>query len=266
MYLFQASSLFGISYFDHLRVSASQLKCSSQAFLSAAPFKLLNFSTPNRYPISYSYQLLLSPYYTAAAQTAPCRYSFQLFLLAAPSYSYQLLLSATLKQIVVTTSLLTVSATPCCIHYSYKLAISATISRYCYQITLSHTPTSYLHQLFFSDTFISNLYLPYTHTPIRHMYQNPFVTNHYQLLVSLTPQKRRFAKFLQNSCSEKFCNINSKTPVLVFLFNFIKKRLLQRCFLVNTGKFLKIAFFIEHLWWLFLTPIRYACHFGKEKQ
>ena len=32
--------------------------------------------------------------------------------------------------------------------------------------------------------------------------------------------------------------------------NFIEKRLQHRCFPVNTAKFLRTAFFIEHLWWL----------------
>ena len=33
-------------------------------------------------------------------------------------------------------------------------------------------------------------------------------------------------------------------------FNFIKKRLQYRCIPVNIAKFLRTAFFIEHLWWL----------------
>ena len=48
-----------------------------------------NFYATNRHSISYSYQVLLSPYYTVATQTTP--YSDTPF-----SYSYQLLLSATL--------------------------------------------------------------------------------------------------------------------------------------------------------------------------
>ena len=35
--------------------------------------------------------------------------------------------------------------------------------------------------------------------------------------------------------------------------NFIKKRLLHRCFPVNIEKLLRIAFFIEHSWWLLLN-------------
>ena len=35
--------------------------------------------------------------------------------------------------------------------------------------------------------------------------------------------------------------------------NFIKKRLQHRCFPVNIAKFLRTAFFIEHLPWLFLS-------------
>ena len=40
----------------------------------------------------------------------------------------------------------------------------------------------------------------------------------------------------------------NKVPVLQTC-NFIKKRLQQRCFPVNTAKFLRTVFFIEHLWW-----------------
>ena len=61
------------------------------------------FSTPSRYPIGYSYQLLLSPYYTVAAQTTPCRYFFSHFyqlLLSTPiSYSCQLLIISNLLQL-----------------------------------------------------------------------------------------------------------------------------------------------------------------------
>ena len=35
--------------------------------------------------------------------------------------------------------------------------------------------------------------------------------------------------------------------------NFIKKRLQHSCFPMNTERFLRTAFFIEHLWWLFLS-------------
>ena len=71
-----------------------------------------------------------------------------------------------------------------------------------------------------------------------------------------------FADFFQTRCSWRFCNIHRKTPVLESLFNkavglqscdFIKKRLRHRCFPVNIAKFLRTAFFIEHLWWLFLN-------------
>ena len=36
-------------------------------------------------------------------------------------------------------------------------------------------------------------------------------------------------------------------------YNFIKKRLQQKCFLLNIAKFLKTVFLIEHLWWLLLS-------------
>ena len=95
-------------------------KYSCQVFLLATPLYLLNFSTPNRYRISYPYQLLLSPYYTTAAQTrlllADTPFSY--FLSATPSYSYQLFSSATLKQVVVTTPYLL---------YQLHLAVGATL-------------------------------------------------------------------------------------------------------------------------------------------
>ena len=51
-----------------------------------------------------------------------------------------------------------------------------------------------------------------------------------------------------------------RTPLLcnkVFLeaCNFMKKRLLHRCFPVNFVKFLRTPFFIEHPWWLPLSTL-----------
>ena len=61
-----------------------------------------------------------------------------------------------------------------------------------------------------------------------------------------------------------FKNFYRKTPVLESLNNvadlqannFIKKRLQHRCFPVNVAKFLRTAFFIEHLWWLLLKILK----------
>ena len=36
----------------------------------------------------------------------------------------------------------------------------------------------------------------------------------------------------------------------------LKERLHHRCFLMNIAKFLRTAFVIEHLWWLFLLSVR----------
>ena len=86
--------------------------------------------------------------------------------------------------------------------------------------------------------------------------------------------------FYKKSCSETFRNIYRKTPLLESVSNtvtgmkacnFVKKRLQHRCFLVNIAKFwrtpilkkicerllhlrkfLKTAFPIEHLWWMYL--------------
>ena len=41
---------------------------------------------------------------------------------------------------------------------------------------------------------------------------------------------------------------------------FIKKRLCQRCFPLNFVKFLRILFFIEHLWWLLLK--KFSSQYG----
>ena len=59
-----------------------------------------------------------------------------------------------------------------------------------------------------------------------------------------------------------FCNVHKKTPVLEYLFNkiaslkvcnFIQKTLLHRCFPVNIVKYLRTAFFTEHLQWLLFS-------------
>ena len=55
-------------------------------------------------------------------------------------------------------------------------------------------------------------------------------------------------------------NVLKKTCTRASFFNFIKKRLWHRCFLVNFVKFLGTTIFIEHLWLLlllcfyFMTP------------
>ena len=74
---------------------------------------------------------------------------------------------------------------------------------------------------------------------------------------TLVNQKQPSTNVLQNRCSQKFPYIHWKTSMLKPLFNkvagqacnFIKKRLQRKCFLciLETPKFLRIAFFIEHL-------------------
>ena len=87
-------------------------------------------------------------------------------------------------------------------------------------------------------------------------------------------QKQPFADVLQNSYFKNFRNIHRKTPVLESLsnkvaalkaYNFIKNWLQHKCFLVNIAIFLKLAFYIEHLWWLLLqvAVIKNSC---SEKQ
>ena len=79
------------------------------------------------------------------------------------------------------------------------------------------------------------------------------------------PRKQPLEDDLQNRCSYKRCNIHRKTHVLKSLFNkvtglqtcnFIRKRLQHRCIPANISKFLIIASFIAHLWWLFIKPSR----------
>ena len=135
-------SPFGISYFYHLRKSASQTKYSSQVFLTATPLSLLNFPTPNRYPISYYYQVLMSPYDTVAAQTTPYRYSFQLFSSSTPSYSCQLLLSAT-RQLLIS--------------YLHQLFLSGTFISSSYLLYL-HTPIRYSYQKCFVTNHCQHSY------------------------------------------------------------------------------------------------------------
>ena len=73
-------------------------------------------------------------------------------------------------------------------------------------------------------------------------------------------QKQPFAHILYS-----IFNIQRKTPVFESLFNtvakacnFIKKRHQHRCFPVNIVKFLRKAFFIEHLQWLLLILLDIA--------
>ena len=106
-------------------------------------------------PISSSYQVLLSPYYTVAAQTTPYKCSFQLFLSVSPSYSCELLLSSFINR--QSLLLLTVSATLLTSHFSYyfQVLLSRNIITYSYQLLASTIPIRY---------FISYSYLLYLHT------------------------------------------------------------------------------------------------------
>ena len=72
-----------------------------------------------------------------------------------------------------------------------------------------------------------------------------------------------------SSHPEKFCKfrkIHRKTPVQCLFFNkveglrlatLLKRRLWQRCFLVNFVKFLRISFLTEHLRWLLLFSYKH---------
>ena len=53
----------------------------------------------------------------------------------------------------------------------------------------------------------------------------------------------------ENTCVRIFLKIKLQTEAC----NFIKKKLLHRCFSVNFAKFLRTPFLTKHLWWLLLT-------------
>ena len=189
-----------------------------------------NLSTPNHYPISYSYQQLMSPYYKAAAQATPYWYSFHLFLSPTPSYSYQLLLSATHNW---QSSLLL-----------YQLLLQT--SHFSYRVTLSHTPISYSHQPFLPGAFISYSYLLYLHTSIRYSYQNSFSSNHYPLLVSHTPiryphvtLKLRNNKILLQIKFAAFASIRKK--IICTFRNVISVQIILRNIIPRNDDFFKVV-------------------------
>ena len=64
-------------------------------------------------------------------------------------------------------------------------------------------------------------------------------------------------KILQYSQENTFVGLQA--------FNFINKRLQHRCFPMNSAKFLKTDFFIEHFWWLllYLGQLQYLPRFGE---
>ena len=78
----------------------------------------------------------MSPYDTVAAQTTPYRYCFQLFSSSTPSYSCQLLLSAT-RQLLIS--------------YLHQLFLSGTFISSSYLLYL-HTPIRYSYQ----KSFVTN--------------------------------------------------------------------------------------------------------------
>ena len=147
MHLYQASYHILVSA-NHFG-SASQIKYSFLLFLSATRISCHCLLTTQQL-----LRLLLTG--------TPFSYFYQLLLPTPISYSYQLLVTGSRYYPLLYQLLLTVSAT----------AISATIFRYRCQVTLSHILISYSHQPFISGTFISYLYLLYSHPPIRCFYQN----------------------------------------------------------------------------------------------
>ena len=85
---------------------------------------------------------------------------------------------------------------------------------------------------------------------------NLFTANVLQLNVSIRPRSNKWRSSVKKGVFLKFCKFYSKTTVLEPLFNeaaglkvynFIKKSLQCRCFLVKFAKFLRITFFVKHL-------------------
>ena len=107
---------FCISYFYYPRKSASQIKYSSQVFLTATPLQFLYPYLPH---ISYFCQVLLSLYYTVAIQATPYSYFYQLLLTTLVSYSYHLLVTGSRCYSLLYKLLLTESAT--LINQSFQL-------------------------------------------------------------------------------------------------------------------------------------------------
>ena len=78
------------------------------------------------------------------------------------------------------------------------------------------------------------------------------------------PRSSRWQMFFKIGFLKKFAIFTGKHLCLESLFNkvaglqrynFIKKKLQHRIFPVNIAKFLRTVLFIEHLWWLLLSPI-----------
>ena len=73
----------------------------------------------------------------------------------------------------------------------------------------------------------------------------------------------------RNSRWQMFFKIGARESLAIFTekrlkaCDFIKKRLQHRCFPVNIAKFLRTAFFIEHLWWLLLNSLSKILYFNK---
>ena len=204
--------------------------------------------------ISHSFQLVLSPYYTVAAQTTPHRYFFQLFLSVTPSYSYQVLLSAACNRYLLLS--LTVSPTLYCIRngnfsYYFQVWLSGNIITYS-QLLASAILFRCLYQL-----LVSNL--------LAYSYQYSFVTNHYQLQYQILLRSSRSQRFFKIGVLNNFAVLTRKHMCwclfLIKLHALEPATLLKKDSnidaLVNIAKILRTSFFTEHFWWLILAPIRY---------
>ena len=99
---------------------------------------------------------------------------------------------------------LTASATPYCISYSllYQLFLPTSHFGYYFQVLLLATRINYSFQVLLSVTCI--------YFPIRHSYQNSFVTNHYQLQYHILLRSSRSQRFFKIGALKNFAILSGK--------------------------------------------------------
>ena len=120
-------------------------------------------------PIKYYCLLTIQELLRLLLTSSPFNYFYQLLFPTPVSYFCHLL----------------VTGSGCC-SLLYQLLLLTSHFSYYSQVLLSGNIITYSYQLLAFPTFISYSYLLYSHAPIRYSYQNSFVTNHYQSLLSHT--------------------------------------------------------------------------------
>ena len=111
------------------------------------------------------------------------------------------------------------------------------------------------------------------------IYKNTFFTEHVWTTASISYsyhihlRSSRLQRFFKIGVRKNFAILTGKhLRWCLFLIKLLDLRptiLLKRdstqMFSYKYWEILKNSFFIEHLWWLLLTPISYPCHFGTGK-